>query len=95
MQDDQEEEIIPQNSKCWNCMHGMVLQDKELQSFFQPGVVEGDAFESKPDQPGMTEVSFPVKKIRSVCFWRSNMSGNTISPLVFSLVEECSRYESN
>ena len=72
----------------------MCLQDNDTQSFFQPGIVEGNAFDGQPESEGMTEVSFPTSKIRSVCFWRSVMN-QTMSPLVFNVVTECSRYEKN
>ena len=90
--DDEDDNLKPKDSKCWTCKHGMCLQEKDLQSFFQPGMVEGDPFEGKPEQPGMTEATFPTYKVRSVCFWRPT-DAKMLSPLVFNLVTECSHYE--
>jgi hypothetical protein len=70
----------------------MCVLDKDTQSFFGPTTVEGDAFGGPPDQPGIAETSFPVSKVRSLCFWRPEGT-QTMAPIVFSVVEDCSRYE--
>lgn len=91
MSDEDEEEILnPRDSLCWNCKHGMVLHENDLQTFMQPGIVPGNPFEGQKEEEGVSTVSFEIKKIRSVCFWRANLS-----PLVFNKVTECNRFESN
>jgi hypothetical protein len=87
-----EEVAKPQDSKCWNCKHGMVLFEQDLQTFVQPGIVPGDPFDGEEDKPGFTQMSVDLSKVRSVCFWRSQ-AGPIVSPLVFNVVTECSRYE--
>lgn len=91
--DDEERDVTPQESKCWTCKHGFCLQEKDIQSFFQPGLVDGNPFENRPDQPGMTEVTFPISKIRSICFWRPAHINQMVAPVVFNQIMECSRYE--
>lgn len=96
MSDEQEEVPIPQNSKCYTCRHGFVLADKDIQSFFQPAMVEGNGFDGQPDQPGLNQMEFPIEKIRSICFWRpAALQTGMISPLIFNCVTECSKYEKN
>jgi hypothetical protein len=93
MSESDEEELTPQDSKCWNCKHGMVLFEKDLQTFVQSGVVPGNQFDGEDDKPGFTQMSVDLSKVRSVCFWRSQTGQQIVSPLVFNVVTECSRYE--
>jgi hypothetical protein len=72
----------------------MSLHEKDVQSFFQPTMVEGDVFNGKGEEPGVTEVAFPTNKVRSVCFWRPSNT-QALAPVVFSQVTECSRFEKN
>jgi len=88
-----EDDPKPQDSKCWTCKHGMSLYDKEKQVFFKPDIISGNGFENEPDQPGVTEVGFIMKKPRSLCFWRPENSSPNISPIILNVVIECSRYE--
>lgn len=93
--DDDDEQLVPKDSKCWNCKHGMVLQERDLQTFVQPGIVPGNSFDGEPDQPGFSQMSIDLKKVRSVCFWRSATNQQIVQPLIFNVVTECSRHESN
>ena len=86
--DDEEVELTPQDSKCFTCKHGMALHDKDVQTFVQPGMVPGNKFTDEDDQPGVTQMSIDMTKVRSVCFWRAHMA-----PIIFNVVTECSRYE--
>lgn len=98
MSDDDDDEVSfkPEDSKCWTCKHGMCLQEKDMQQFYQPGIVPGNAFEGQQDEQGMSEVTIDMTKVRSVCFWRPNSAnGSVFSPLVFNQVKVCSRYEKN
>lgn len=93
MPDDEDVALQPRDSKCWTCKHGMVLKDREIQTFVQPGTVPGNSFTEEPEQPGLSSISIDMNKVRSVCFWRSAATQGMISPLVFNVVTECSRYE--
>lgn len=96
MPDEDEEEVVrPQDSKCWTCRHGMVLHENDMQTFMQPSMVPGNPFEGESEEPGMSHMSVEISKIRSVCYWRGNSTGSMFSPLVFNKVVECSRYETN
>lgn len=93
-EDEDDKPLTPQDSKCNTCKFGLCLEDKDIQSFFQPGMVEGNSFDSEPEKPGLNQVSFAMMKVRSVCFWRpAGMQTGMISPLVFNCVSECSKYE--
>lgn len=83
-------------SKCNTCRYGLCAKEKDLQVFFQPGMVEGNPFENESAQPGLNQVAFEVEKVRSVCFWRPvGMQHNIVSPLLFNCVTDCSKYEAN
>lgn len=95
MQDDEDDDKIltPQESKCWTCKHGMTLQEHDLQTFVQPGMVQGDPFDGgAAESPGFTQMSVDINKVRSVCFWRSQAGQQIVSPLIFNVVTECNRY---
>lgn len=92
MNDEEEDDLKVTDSKCNTCNHGMCLEDKDVQSFIAPTIVEGNAFTDKPEEPGISETSFPVNKVRSLCFWHPAGSP-TMAPIVFSVVSECNRYE--
>lgn len=92
-EDDDEKVLTPQDSKCWTCKHGMVLNEHDLQTFVQPGMVQGNPFDGgDAESPGFTQMSVDIKKVRSVCFWRTQNSQQIVSPLIFNVVTECSRY---
>lgn len=76
----------PSDSKCFKCRYGMVIEETETQSVFEPGIEEGNGFESEPSEPSMRELSFPVTRVRSICMRDTNI------PVVFSLVKSCNRF---
>ena len=93
---DDEEELKPKNSLCNTCKFGLCLEENEIQTFVHPAIIKGNEFESESEQPGVNQVSFPMNKVRSVCFWRpQGLQTGMIAPLVFNCVTECSRHESN
>jgi len=94
--DDEEEDVTPQQSRCWTCRHGMTLQENDVQIFMQPEMIQGNPFDGdNAESPGVSQISIDIQKVRSVCFWRSQPGQSIVSPLVFNVVTECSRYEKN
>ena len=57
----------------------------------EPEITEGNSFEGAPPQQALSETQFPVKKVRSLCFWKPATS-TAMAPLGFACVTECSRY---
>lgn len=95
---DEEDDSSVDDSMCATCKHGICLKDNDTQQFFQPGgKPEENAFDPQPpsQEDMFTEMQFPIKKIRSVCFWRPAKmnAASAMAPVVFSVVKECSRYE--
>lgn len=92
-----EEELTPQDSKCYTCKYGMVLHDLDRQMFVQPHHAEENPFDenSGGNQDGIANILIDVDKIRSACFWRLAYTGQATAPLIFNVVKDCSRYEAN
>jgi len=89
---DEEEELKVKDSKCNTCKHGLCALDNDIQSFFAPGTTEENVFTGEGPQASLTETQFPIKKVRSMCFW-TPAGKSTMSPVVFACVTECGRYE--
>jgi len=59
-------------------------------------MIQGNPFDGdNAESPGVSQISIDIQKVRSVCFWRSQPGQSIVSPLVFNVVTECSRYEKN
>ena len=70
----------------------MCILDKDIQSIVSPTKIEGNPFNNEEEQEGFSQASFEMKKTRSICFWRPDGVATT-TPIIFSVIDECSRYE--
>lgn len=83
-------------SKCWTCQHGICVKESQVEKFLQPKDGHEQQF---LDMDGNMEqqqdiIDITHTMVRAVCFWRPSGVENS-PPMLFSEVEECSRYKAN
>lgn len=90
------------DSKCWNCMYGLCIQETEQELMAIPNVTNpegdtGNAFElfdgqSPPEIAGFTEHTVEQERVKTLCFWRPKDIENA-PPILISFVKHCSRFQ--
>lgn len=95
---------IPQarNSKCWNCIYGLCIQETEQEqhAIFSGANPDGNTdtefqlFEgqSPPAMPEITEHTVEQERVKTLCFWRPKDIENA-PPILISFVKDCSRFQ--
>lgn len=98
-----EQELTPQNSKCWGCKFGMCLSETQRQTIFHPGVEEeeevGDIFdmdispEFQPNEAHVSAHQVDLTRCGAICYWGGMNVGNEQPPIRVEFVTDCSRFE--
>lgn len=99
---DESKDLNARTSKCWNCKHGMCVNEDENQTVFAEGntphLGESTIFPEEDDEeigPGELFTQFlTAKRVQAICYWHPTENA-AIHPVRVAHVTQCSRYTPN
>jgi len=97
-----ETDLNARTSKCWNCEHGMCVNEDENQTIFgegaapQPGhdTIFEDAGEEDAGPSELFTQFLTAKRVQAICYWHP-VEGAAPHPVRVAHVTQCSRFKPN
>jgi len=102
---DEQEKPDAKKSLCWNCKHGMCVQETQRNHLIHGGMPNFppqqedmggfniDSFgEDETEDPGIVEHVIEEETVKCICFWRPEGVEHA-PPIAVAHVDECNRFQ--